>query len=552
MGMAERPVRVLLVEDDEDDYLLTRDLFDELPAGAYVLERVAAFDEAVARVLGCQYDVFLVDYRLGSHTGLELLAAARTAGCTAPMIMLTGQHEREVDLEAMDAGAVDFLLKDRLDAGGLERSMRYALAQRRLQDQIRQSNLLLEQRVRERTADQKTLNEALHAEIAERKRVEEKLLDADRRKDVFLATLAHELRNPLAPLTAAVQLIAADPDRGEQIGQLAGMMSRQLDQLVRLIDDLLDVSRITSGKLNLRTEPANLAECIQGAIDQSRPLIDSRKHALQVSIPEEPLVVRGDKVRLAQIVSNLLINAAKYTPPGGRIELTVVRAANEVEIVVRDNGIGIPRPMQSRIFQLFAQIDSSTTRSNGGLGIGLTIVKTLVEMHRGTIRAQSPGPGRGSTFTIRLPLMAAIPVSAPVQKEPAHGPLPELRVLVVDDNEPAAHLMSRLLQKLGQEVHVASSGAVALDELPKVHPDIVISDVAMPGMSGYDLAREIRRLDLPQRPYLVAVTGYGQESDRQEALAAGFDKHLTKPVGVGTLEQLLRSRGGGLQVNQPA
>jgi signal transduction histidine kinase len=552
MGMAERPVRVLLVEDDEDDYLLTRDLFDELPAGAYVLERVAAFDEAVARVLGCQYDVFLVDYRLGSHTGLELLAAARTAGCTAPMIMLTGQHEREVDLEAMDAGAVDFLLKDRLDAGGLERSMRYALAQRRLQDQIRQSNLLLEQRVRERTADQKTLNEALHAEIAERKRVEEKLLDADRRKDVFLATLAHELRNPLAPLTAAVQLIAADPDRGEQIGQLAGMMSRQLDQLVRLIDDLLDVSRITSGKLNLRTEPANLAECIQGAIDQSRPLIDSRKHALQVSIPEEPLVVRGDKVRLAQIVSNLLINAAKYTPPGGRIELTVVRAANEVEIVVRDNGIGIPRPMQSRIFQLFAQIDSSTTRSNGGLGIGLTIVKTLVEMHRGTIRAQSPGPGRGSTFTIRLPLMAAIPVSAPVQKEPAHGPLPELRVLVVDDNESAAHLMSRLLQKLGQEVHVASSGAVALDELPKVHPDIVISDVAMPGMSGYDLAREIRRLDLPQRPYLVAVTGYGQESDRQEALAAGFDKHLTKPVGVGTLEQLLRSRGGGLQVNQPA
>jgi CheY-like chemotaxis protein/anti-sigma regulatory factor (Ser/Thr protein kinase) len=267
---------------------------------------------------------------------------------------------------------------------------------------------------------------------------------------------------------------------------------------------------------------------------------------LQVTIPQEPLVVRGDKVRLAQIVSNLLINSAKYTPPGGRIELLVERRTNEVELAVRDNGIGIPHPMQSRIFELFAQIDSSTTRASGGLGIGLTIVKTLVEMHRGTIRAESEGPGRGSTFMIRLPLIATAPAGTQ-PAEQASGPLPGLRVLVVDDNESAAHLMSRLLQKLGQEVHVASSGHVALRELPGVHPDIVISDVAMPGMSGYDLAREIRRLDLPYRPYLVAVTGYGQESDRQEALAAGFDKHLTKPVGVATLEQLLRSRGGRLQ-----
>jgi signal transduction histidine kinase len=542
--MGDGPAKVLLVEDDEDDFLLVRDLFDELPFGSYTLDRVATFDDAVRVAANCHHDVYLVDYRLGAHTGIELVQHALASGCKAPLIMLTGQHEREIDLLAMQAGAVDFLLKDGLDAASLERSMRYALAQKRFEDAICRANQQLELRVHQRTAELNSLNEALHAEIAERKRAEQSLRDADRRKDEFLATLAHELRNPLAPLTAAIQLIAAEPERLDQVRQLVGIMSQQLQQLVRLIDDLVDVSRIGSGKVRLRSEPLDLAEFVQAAIDQSRPLIETAGHELHVELSSAPLVICGDKVRLAQVVSNLLINAAKYTPPGGRIDLKACRDANDAVITVRDNGIGIPQEMQGRIFELFAQVDTSTTRTRGGLGIGLTIVRTLVEMHGGAVQATSAGSGQGSEFAVRLPLASASPGQTMQEARQEGQPLPHLCILLVDDNQSAVHLMSRLLQKLGQEVHVAASGAVALARLQEVVPDIVISDVAMPGMSGYELAQEIRRLNLPRRPYLVAVTGYGQDSDRREALAAGFDRHLVKPVGVDALEQLLRSRGG--------
>ncbi len=539
--MHERSVRVLLVEDDEDDYLLTRELFEQLGAEAYALERAATFEAAVDALEHCAHDVYLFDYRLGRKTGLDLLRHARLRGCAAPIIMLTGQCERELDFLALEAGADDFLVKDRLDAAMLDRSLRYALAQRQMAEQIRQVNSKLEERVRQRTAELNCLNEALHAEIAERKRAEQALRDADRRKDEFLALLAHELRNPLAPLTAAVQLIAAEPAKIEQVQQLVGMMRQQLDQLVRLIDDLIDVSRITSGKLRLRSEPAPVAEFMTAAIDQSRPLIESARHALRLDLPSDTLVVHGDKVRLAQIISNLLINAAKYTPPGGQIELFVQRDGGMVEIHVGDNGIGIPQEMQARIFDLFAQVDSSSTRTHGGLGIGLTIVRTLVEMHAGTIHASSGGAGQGSEFCVRLPLMETRERHDMSVIKPAGSPLPELKILLVDDNQSASHMMSRLLTMLGQEVHVADSGRDALALVPRLEPDLVISDVAMPGMSGYELAREIRGLDLATRPYLVAVTGYGQDSDRLEALAAGFDQHLTKPVGLDTLQELLRS-----------
>ena len=534
--MGEGPVRVLLVEDDQDDYLLTRELFGELPAGAYHLDRVATFDDAVLAIEDCRHDLYLIDYRLGPHTGLELLAKARASGCVGA----DDHAHRPARARGRSLGHASrgrrLPAQGRAQCGHAGAPMRYALAQKRLEEEIRQANSQLEQRVRQRTAELNELNEALHAEVVERSRAEAALREADRRKDEFLATLAHELRNPLAPLTSATQLIAADPERLDQVKQLAGIMSQQLEQLVRLIDDLVDVSRINSGKLRLRTELVNVAEFTKAAIDQSRPLIESSRHTFTVSLPPEPLVVYGDKVRLAQIASNLLINAAKYTPSGGRIELTVCREAGHAIIAVGDNGIGIPPEMQSRIFDLFAQVDSSTTRSHGGLGIGLTIVRTLVEMHGGTIAAASEGTDRGSVFTVRLPLVGVVdPARQPLPTPADDGPLPGLTILLVDDNQSAAHMMSRLLQKLGQHVHVADCGHAALVQVPQVVPDIVISDVAMPGMSGYELAREIRGLNLPRRPFLVAVTGYGQDSDKQEALAAGFDKHLTKPVGVATL-----------------
>jgi signal transduction histidine kinase len=543
--MRDKPIRVLLVESDADDHARIRQLFEQLSRADYSLDCVASYYDAIDALTRCEHDLYLVDYPLDAKTGLDLVRQARADGCVAPIILLSGSHDRDADSLASKSGADDFLLKDGLNSATLDRAMRYALARKRLQAEICQANLQLQQRVKERTSELNSRNEALQSEIAERKRTEQALREADRRKDEFLATLAHELRNPLAPLTSAIQLIASEPQRPDQVQQLASMMSQQLDQLVRLIDDLADVSRINSGKLRLRSEPADLADVVAAAVEQSQPLIDASRHTLKVDLPEQPLIIQGDKVRLAQIISNLLINAAKYTPPGGKIDLTVSRRESEMLIAVRDTGIGIAPEMLTRIFDLFAQVDSSTTRSHGGLGIGLTIVKTLVEMHGGKIGVSSPGPGRGSEFTVRLPL-AAPSTASPQKSSDGNGdqPLPEMQILLVDDNQSAAHMMCRLLEKLGQKVHVADSGPAALLQLPKIAPDIIISDVAMPGMSGYDLARQIRELNLPQRPYLVAVTGYGQESDRQDALAAGFDKHLTKPVGVAALEELLRSREG--------
>lgn len=363
---------------------------------------------------------------------------------------------------------------------------------------------------------------------------------ADHRKDHFLATLAHELRNPLSPLTAAAQLLAADPSDAAQTAELAAMMSRQLDQLRRLIDDLLDVSRISSGKLMLRRQPVLLAEIVAAAVDSARPLMQSARHQFDVRVDDDRLVVFGDKVRLAQIVGNLLVNAAKYTPSGGHVELAVSATDRHAQIRIADDGIGIAPEMLGKIFGLFTQVDSSNTRAQGGLGIGLTLAKTLVELHGGTIAAESRGPAQGSAFTVTLPLADAALLTTGGEETEEHAPLPTFHVLVVDDNHSAAHLLSRLLEKLNQVVCVAHSAAEALEALPKFVPDILISDIAMPGASGYELARRVTQLPLARKPVMIALTGYGQESDRQEALDAGFELHLTKPIGLPALRNLLR------------
>ncbi len=543
--MDDGPVRVLLIEDGEDDYILTKELFDEFPKGAYTLDRVADYDSATRAFVECHHDLYLIDYRLGKRNGLELIAEARRLGCAAPSIVLTGQREREIDLQAMQAGAVDYLVKDQLAADTLERAMRYALQRTRLEEVIRRANQDLEARVTERTAELARVNETLQSEIAERKRAEEALREADRMKDEFVAMLAHELHNPLAPLSAALQLFDPVTSTPEQNAELRAMMLRQVQHLIRLIDDLLDVSRISRGKMNLRREAIDLNDVIDTALDVAGPMIQQAKHRLELDLPDQPMMLDGDKVRLAQVISNLLINAAKYTPAHGRIELRLQRFNAQALIRVRDNGVGIPPEMLTKVFELFAQVDTSHTRSHGGLGIGLTLVKTLVEMHGGTIEARSQGLGLGSEFIVRLPLLLENPqASRPVEVTAPFVPqrnVPAYRILIVDDNESAGYLLGRLLQKLGQHVHNVSSAAAALEVISSLQPDILISDIAMPEMSGYELAAAVRERTHGPQPILIALTGYGRDIDRQEALQAGFNYHLTKPVDLEALEALLAS-----------
>ena len=400
-----------------------------------------------------------------------------------------------------------------------------------------------------------SVNRSLEAENAERSRAEAALQEADGRKDQFLATLAHELRNPLSPLLSAAQLLSLEPNSSPEIKEMAAIMLRQVEQLKRLIDDLLDVSRISRGKLQLQIQPMFMSEAVTAALDVARPLMESKGHTLQISLPEQPVEIRGDSVRVAQIVGNLLINAAKYTPSHGKIELEVKAEGTRAIVRVRDNGIGIAPEMLPSIFGLFTQADATTQRSQGGLGIGLSLAKNLVELHGGSIEAKSAGLNQGSEFIVVLPLQNQLHKSAqPIP--PANptdtvrdvtGRLPTYRFLVVDDNQSASHLLSKLLEKLGQEVRIAHSAETALAIADHWHPQVLISDIAMPEVSGYELAERIRNSPSIPRPILIALTGYGQESDRQAALTAGFEEHLTKPIGLSTLQELMERIGKRLK-----
>ena len=391
------PVRVLLIDDDEEDFLLTRDLLAELPGDGYHLDWVDDFDAGLGAVCSATHDVYLLDYRLGPRTGLELLREALSHGCPAPIILMTGQGEWEIDRAAIEAGAADYLEKGRLDATLLERSIRHALLQKRYEAE-------LERKVRERTRELEQLNRDLHKEIAERTRVEEALKEADRRKDEFLATLAHELRNPLAPVRNALEIMRLAGNDATAVTRSRAVMERQVGQMVRLIDDLLDVSRITRGKLTLMPEPLDLRAAVEAAVEMCRPQIEKAGLKLSVTTPPDPIRVVGDRVRLAQVLSNLLNNAAKFTESGGMIVLAAEQVDSQAVVRVRDTGVGIPPEMLPRVFELFTQVNRSLNRSQGGLGIGLALVRRLVEMHGGTVEAHSGGPGTGAEFVVRLPV----------------------------------------------------------------------------------------------------------------------------------------------------
>lgn len=366
-----------------------------------------------------------------------------------------------------------------------------------------------------------------------------RLSEVDRRKDEFLATLAHELRNPLAPIKNAVQLMGLlklDPE----IDKLRQMMARQVEQLVRLIDDLLDVSRISRGKIVLRHEAVDLSAVIAAAVESSATYIaESGQQLIVNSLDCDPIYVSGDPSRLTQVVSNLLNNSAKYSNAGCRIELTTTLEDNVAVIRVRDNGIGIAPELLQSIFQMFAQVDDTLERGSSGLGIGLTLVKTLVELHAGTVVAQSDGAGKGSVFTVRLPAIAPPAVFVALSAgPPAATKSRSFKVLVVEDMRALRVIVSRLLTKLGHEVEFAADGTLALQKLDTFRPDVVFSDIAMPGMTGYELARRIRQRSDCAGVCLVALTGFGQSADRDKALEAGFDEHMIKPVDIALLQSL--------------
>jgi PAS domain S-box-containing protein len=384
-------------------------------------------------------------------------------------------------------------------------------------------------------------------DVTDRKLAEEQLRQADQRKNEFLAILAHELRNPLAPLRNGLHILKLRSDADPTVSQTVSMMDRQMTHLVRLVDDLLDVSRITSGKLELRQRKVLLTEILGHAVESARAFIGSHRHELTIEIRDQNLLVDGDPDRLAQVFSNLLLNAAKYTGAGGHIILSLDHENDEAVIAVQDNGIGIPPQALEQVFDMFSQVRSGEMRGAEGLGIGLSLVRTLVQMHSGTVCAFSDGPGRGARFTVRLPL-AEGPVMSAVTAPPPAAQYRGQRVLVVDDNTDAAASLALLLKMEDYEVCTAADGEEAIEQTRTFGPQIIFMDLAMPRLDGLEAARRIRALPQGERVRIVALTGWGQEADRQRTRDAGMDHHLIKPVSLDALQSVLR----GLRLKQLA
>ena len=379
-----------------------------------------------------------------------------------------------------------------------------------------------------------------NTDITEQRAMEAALLEADRRKDEFLAVLAHELRNPLAPIRTGLQVMRVAKGDDREVEAVRRMMERQVAHMVRLVDDLLDISRITRDKIELRKERVELASVVGSAVETSRPLIEGQGHSFSIALPAEPVWLDADGTRMAQVLANLLNNAAKYTPPGGNIRLLAETTPGGVEITVEDDGVGIPAAMLTRVFDLFAQVDRTLERSQGGLGIGLTLVKRLVEMHGGSVEARSGG--RGSAFVVRLPTVAGPPPMAiPASRSSADRPRTQRRILVVDDNEDSADSLSLLLGVMNNEVRTAYDGLAGVEAAEEFRPDVILLDIGMPKLNGFDACRRIREQPWGKAIFMIAQTGWGQEDDRRRSREAGFDHHLVKPIDPAALGRLIES-----------
>lgn len=504
MMTAKDPVYFLLVDDLEEN-LLSLDAL--LRREGLVLLKARSGNQALELLLQHDVALALLDVQMPEMDGFELAELMRGTERTrrVPIIFLTAGHEDvQRRFRGYEAGAVDFLHKP------IEPDILKSKADVFFELYRQKQQLALQRDELSQSADA--------------------LKEADSRKDEFLATLAHELRNPLAPIRNGLQILRMSPTQAVS-DEVRDMMDRQLTHLVRLIDDLMDVSRVSQGKIELRKEPVSVQEILQAALEVSQSLIEKSQHTLTLDVPDEKLWMYADLTRMAQIISNLLNNAAKYTPEGGKIKLSAEKKGQEIAISISDNGLGIPAEMLPKIFELFTQVDRNLERSQGGLGIGLALVKRLIEMHGGSITAQSAGLNQGSTFTVRLPLIeeqapAAVKKRFGEQAASEHS----LNVLVVDDNVASAKTTGWMLELMGHHPTLAHDGKQALQKAVEIKPDVILLDIGLPEINGYDVCRQLRKDSAFKETVIIAQTGWGQERDRQEATSAGFDYHLVKPI----------------------
>ena len=536
-------VNILLVDDQPGKLLSYEAILADLGEN---LIKASSGREALEILLKNDITVVLIDVSMPELDGFELAEIIREHPRyqKTAIIFVSAVHLSDSDrLMGYERGAVDYvsvpIVPELLRAKVSVFAELYR--KRREAEELTRD---LEQRVAERTA-------ALETAIARQTELTDQLRIADRRKDEFLALLAHELRNPLAPLRNAINILQLKESDDPDVLWCQGVIERQSVQLTRLVDDLLDVSRITLGKIKLRLQPLELASVVGRAVETSRPLIDAHRHELIVTLPDGPIRVEGDRARLTQVIANLLNNAAKYQNDGGTIALTVEREASAAVITVRDRGIGLAPDMLQEIFELFAQGERTLDRAQGGLGIGLSLVKTVVELHGGSVSAASDGPGRGSEFSIRLPCLLQELDGYRSRDDADESEVPDcagLRILVVDDSRDAAESLSKLLRLGGHEVLIAHEGEHALHLAATQQPAVVLLDIGLPGMDGYEVCRRLRQSGLT-RALIVAMTGYGLERDRQRSQESGFDTHLVKPVPPHELLKLMAAHSNARRSN---
>jgi signal transduction histidine kinase len=532
------PAPILVV----DDQPMNLDAIDALLAQSDCQTvRAHSADQALLAVLEQDFAAIVLDIKMPGMSGIELadLIKTRPRSRHTPILFLTAHmfNERDV-LRGYGAGAVDYLTKP-IHGEILRSKIAVFIELFRMTRELARANEALRREAVERARAEealRTVNQELEGRVRDRTQALER---ADRRKDEFLAVLGHELRNPLAPIVSAVEVLEDRRATPMDQGQAREVIRRQVRQMTRLIDDLLDVGRITSDRLVLRPSQADLSAVIEAAVETSRPAMDERGHRLTVSLPPEPVLLHVDAARLSQVLSNLLSNAAKYTRPGGDIQIQAELAEAELVIHVRDSGIGIDQGLLPTIFELFVQVDHAGGFGGGGLGIGLALARQLVEMHGGRLEARSEGAGRGSEFSVWLPPSALVAIPAPPPPLSVPVESGRLRVLVVDDNADAADMLTVMLGGWGHDVRAEYRGEAALVLAETFHPEVVLLDLGLPGLDGYGLAERLRVRPWADRLTLFAVTGRGQDDDRERTRLSGFREHFVKPVSPEILRDAL-------------